>query len=312
MLRVNVRLIDGRTNEQIWTERFEKPFRELFNLQDEIVRRIIEQLPSKISDAERKRLAKRYTSNLEAYDFFLRGQALFLVRRTADNEQSRSFFRHALELDPKFARAYASLAMTYAMDYRLRPSGDSSPALARASELAETARLIDPDIPEIHWALAFVHVQSRRHDRAIESLQKALALDRSYADAYALMGGIYTYSGQPAKAIPLLRTAMRLNPDGGYLYFQILGRAYLFGNDIEQALINLQEAIARNPADLETHIYLAAAMVAAGDRFGADWESEEIRALDADFSIRKWFENYPMTSTQHKERLSELLAKAGL
>jgi predicted Zn-dependent protease len=126
------------------------------------------------------------------------------------------------------------------------------------------------------------------------------------------MGGIYTYIGQPAKAIPLLRTAMRLNPDGGYLYFQILGRAYLFGNDIEQALINLREASARNPVDLETRVYLAAAMVAAGDRQSGEWEAEEIRVLDAGFSTHKWLETYPMTSTEHKKRLSGLLAKLGL
>ena len=70
------------------------------------------------------------------------------------------------------------------------------------------------------------------------------------------MGGIYTYVGEPAKTIPLLRTAMRLNPDGGYLYFLLLGRAYLFENDVEQALINLREALARNPDDLETRVFL--------------------------------------------------------
>ena len=59
------------------------------------------------------------------------------------------------------------------------------------------------------------------------------------------LGGIYTYVGQPARSIPLLRTALRLNPDGGYLYFLLLGRAYLFENDIEQALINLREALRR-------------------------------------------------------------------
>ena len=311
-LRVNVRLSDARTNEQLWSERFERPFSDLFAVQDEIIRSLLEKLPGKLSDAERQRFAKRYTRSLEAYEYFLRGQALFLVRRTEDNEEARAYFRKALELDAKFARAYASLAMTHAMDYRLRPSGDSSPALARAFELAETARLIDPDIPEIHWALGFVHLQSRRYDMAIASLRRALELDPSYADAYALIGGIYTYIGYPAKAIPLLRTAMRLNPDGGYLYFQILGRAYLFENDIEQALINLREASARNPVDLETRVYLAAAMVAAGDRNGAEWEAEEIRALDAGFSMRKWFETYPMASAEHKDRLSRLLAKLAL
>ena len=311
-LRVNVRLIDARTNEQLWSERFERPFRDLFAVQDEIIHRLVEKLPGKVSEAEQRRLAKRYTQSLEAYEHFLRGQALFMVRRTEDNEEARSHFRRAIELDAKFARAYASLAMTHAMDYRLRPSGDASPSLARAFELAESARLIDPDIPEIHWALAFVHVQSRRHDKAIESLRKALHLDPSYADAYALMGGIYTYTGQSPKTIPLLRTAMRLNPDGGYLYFQILGRAYLFENDLEQALINLRVASARNPVDLEARVYLAAALVAAGDRQGAEWEAEEIRALDPGFSMRKWLETYPMTSAPHREKLSGLIAKAGL
>ncbi len=312
LLRVNLRLIDARSNEQLWSERFEGPFRDLFGIQNEITRRVIEQLPGKVSNAERQRVAIRYTHSLEAYDYFLRGQALFLVRRSEDNEQARSLFRKALELDSKFARAYASLAMTYAIEFRLRPTADSTPALKRAFELAESARMINPDIPEIHWALGFVQLQDRRYEKALGSLRKALDLDPSYADAYALMGGIYTYTGAPERAIPLLRTAMRLNPDGGYLYFQILGRAYLFENDIEQSLLNLREALARNPVDLETRVYLAAAMVAGGDRFGAEWEAEEIRALDSGFSMRKWFETYPMNSARHKARLSGLLAQVGL
>ncbi|MGQ0749009.1 MAG: winged helix-turn-helix domain-containing protein [Betaproteobacteria bacterium] len=311
-LRINVRLIDAQTKDQLWSERFERPFHALFGVQDEITRSLVERLPAKVSEAERRRLAKRYTRNLEAYEHFVRGQALFLARRSEDNEQARAYFRRAIDLDPKFARAYASLAMTYALEYRLRPAGDASSSLTRAFELAETARMIDPDIPEIHWAFGFIHVQSRRHEKAIESLQKALGLDRSYADAYALMGGIHTYVGQSGKTIPLLRTAMRLNPDGGYLYYQILGRAYLFENDIEQAIINLREAAARNPVDLETRVYLAAANVAAGNKTAAEWEAEEIRALDAGFSMRRWLATYPMTSVRHREQLSQLLAGLGL
>ncbi|MFZ1908740.1 MAG: tetratricopeptide repeat protein, partial [Burkholderiales bacterium] len=311
-LRINVRLIDTGSGQQLWSERYERPYGDLFKVQDELTRKLTQVLPGKLSDAVRQRLARPYTRSLEAYDDFLRGQALFLVRRSEDNEQARDFYRKALELDPNFARAYAGLAMTYAMDYRLRPTGGSSPALARASELAESARQIDPEIPEVYWALAFVDAQSRRHRKAIESLQRAIDLNPSYADAYALMGGIYTYIGQPAKSIPLLRTAMHLNPDGGHLYFLLLGRAYLFEHDAEQALINLRQASARNPADLETRLYLAAALVAAEDRPDAEWEADQIRTVDPGFALPRWLESYPLTDARESKELRGLLALAGL
>ena len=311
-LRINIRLIDSRTNEQLWSQRIERPFGDLLAIQNEISRSVVEHLPGTISDAEQKRLAKRYTNSPEAYEHFLRAQSLFLVRRTGENQQARALYSKALELDPKFARAYAGLAMTYAMDYRYQHSAESSATLTRALELADTARLIDPDIPDVYWALGFVHVQSQRHDQAIQSLQRAIALNPSYADAYAFMGGIYTYVGQPAKSIPLLRTALRLNPDGGSLYYLLLGRAYLFENDIEQALINLREALARNPDNIETRVYLAAALVAARNISAAEWEADEIRAYQHGFSTRSWLETYPLTSKPHKDRLLELLAKVGL
>jgi adenylate cyclase len=311
-LRVNIHLVDTGTNQQLWSERFERPFGDLFAVQDDIVRRLTEVLPGELANAAREKLARRYTRSLEAYDYFLHAQTLFLVRQAGENEEARDLYRKALERDPKFARAYAGLAMTYAMDYRLRPSGASSPVLARAFELAETARLIDPEIPEVYWALAFVHAQSRRHDQALQHLRRAIELNRSFADAYAFMGGIYNYIGQSAKTIPLLRTALRLNPDGGYLYFLILGRAYLFENDIEQALINLRQAAARNPVDLEARVFLAAALAAAGNDVAAEWEGVEIRSIDTAFSVHTWLQSYPMSSPQYLERLEKLLVKAGL
>ena len=311
-IRINVRLIDTRTNAQLWSERFERPPGDLFAVQDEIVRKLAEALPARLNDSERARLAHRHTRSLEAYDLFLRAQALFLARGARENLEARELYRKAIELDPKFARAYAGLAMTHAIDHRLSPASDPAPSLERALQLAETAREIDPDIAEVHWSLGFVHAQARRHPQAIESLQRAIELNRSFADAYALMGGIFTYLGQPAKSIPLLRTALRLEPDGGYLYYLLLGRAYFFENDLEQALINLRAALSRNPADLETHIYLAAVLGASGNASGAEWEAQEIRSLDRGFTARKWLDAYPMSSPVHREKLARELAKSAL
>ncbi len=312
ILRIGVHLVDTRTGEQLWSERFEQPFGDLLKVQDEIVTRLMRSLPAKVSRAERERLARRYTSSLAAYDLFLRAKALFLARGPRENREARALYLKAVEADPRFARAYAGLAMTYAIDHRLRGTAPQPGDLDRAKALAESARLIDPDIAEVHWALGFVLAQGRHHEAAIASLESAIELNRSFADAYALMGGVRTYMGQPEKSIPLLRTAMRLNPESGYLYYLLLGRAYLFENDLEQARINLKEAVARNPADLESHIYLAAASAAAGDRAGADWEVQEIRALDRGFTVRAWLDSYPLTSAPLRKRLEELLAKAGL
>jgi TolB-like protein/Tfp pilus assembly protein PilF len=311
-LRISVFLVDTATHEQLWAGRFERPYRDLFAVQDEVTRKVLDVLPAKVGETERRRAAKRYTHSLAAYDAFQRAQAAFLVRSSADNGEARALYLRAIELDPKFARAYASLALTYAMEYRLGTAAAPSRALDRAFELAETARQIDPDIPQVYWALGFVYAQGRRHAKASQALERAIELDPSYADAYALLGGIRTYVGQPAESIRLLRTAMRLNPDGGYLYYLLLGRAYLFEDDVEQALINLHEASRRNPVDIETRVFLAAALAATGDLAGARWQADEIRSLQPAFSAGAWLDTYPMTSTRQRERLLALLGNVPL
>ena len=310
-LRVNVRLVDASSGVVLWSERFERPYADLFAVQYEIIRNLAGTLPARMSEVERARLAKRHTRSLEAYDHFLQARSLFLVREADANERARALYRRAIELDPVFARAYSGLAMTYAIEPRLRPALDPAPAMARALELAETARQADPDIAEVQWALGFIHVQGRRHKEAIAALERAIEINPSFADAHALLGGVQTYIGQPARTLPLLRNAMRLDPVGGYLYYLVLGRAYFFQDDLEQALINLREAVSRNPADVETRLYLAASLARTGDVAAARWEVEEARSLQRDLSLARWLEGYPLASDALREKLRRGLVEAG-
>lgn len=310
-LRLHVHLTDAETGKQLWSERFDRTLSGFFAIQDELGPKILKILPAKVSEAELRRMAQRHTRNLEAYETFQRGQSALLVRQKAENETAREMFRRAIALDAAFARAYAGLALTYAADHRYQWTADGAAALDRAFELARTAYQINPDVPETYWVLAFVHVERRQHEQALQHLETAVRLYPSFADGYALMGGVNTYVGRPADTVRLLRAAMRLNPQGGYLYFQNLGRAYFFLGDLEQARVNLEQALLRNPVNLETLVYMAALHVAAGDRAAAAWEAEEIRALQPGFTIRRWLETYPMTDAAQKTKLVKALGELG-
>src|SRR5437870_1144587 len=311
-LRLHVFLTEQGTGRQLWSERFDRSLTDLFAIQDELGPKIVRMLPAKVSEAELRRMAQRHTRNLQAYEHFQHGQAALLVRQKSGNETARQMFRRAIDLDKTFARAYSGLALTYAADYRNQWTADAAGALEPAFELARTANEINPDIPETYWTLAYVHAQRREHQQALKHLERSVTLYPSFADGYALMASVKTFAGQPAASIPLMRTAMRLNPRSGYLYFLVLGRAYFFLGDLEQARLNLEESLKRNPEYLETHVYLAALEVASGGTPSAGWEADQIRALEPAFSAQRWLDNYPMTDNGQKTKLLRALDSLGL
>jgi DNA-binding winged helix-turn-helix (wHTH) protein/TolB-like protein/Tfp pilus assembly protein PilF len=309
LIGVHIRLVDTASQRQLWSRRYERALGDIFQVQRSISRDVVHQLALEVSTADLERLASRYTPNLLAYEDFLRGQAELLLREREANTTARRWYRQAIERDPNFARAYAGLALSYAADYRNHWTEDGEKALRQAQEMAQTGAQIDPDIREVYWVLGYVAAQYRQHQVALAHLERALEIDYSYADAYALMGGINTYLGRPELSIGLLRKALRLNQNAGYLYYLLLGRAYYFMGSYEQALINLRESLARNPMILETHIYLLATAVAQQDTDTADWETEEIRMIAPGFKGNAWLATYPMSDEGQRKLLADVLTR---
>lgn len=306
-IRLQVQLFDAQTGGQLWSDRFEAAVNELFDVQDELDRRILGVLPVKVSEAERQRMAERYTRNLDAYETYQRGQLSLQTRRRDDNELARNLFLNAIALDAAFARAYVGLAMTYTAEFRNQWAVDGSLALQRALELAGTAFRINPDIPETCWVLAFVHSHRHEHQEALSYLNRALSLNPSFADGYALKGAVLTSTGRAAEGVLLLHDAMRLAPQSGYTYFMLLGRAYFALGQLEQARIYLQHALTRNPEFVDAHAYLAATLLAQGDQAAARWEADEIRALNPRFTAAAWLKSNPTADPALKAKLTSLL-----
>jgi len=311
-LRLNLTLRDLSDGHAVWSERYEREMRDLFELQDAVVARVLEVLPVRVDRAQTARIAQRSTRNLDAWQLFAAAQADLLARRRERNDEARALYWKAIERDPAFARAYAGLAMTHALAYQQGWASDGEAALNRALEFAQTSQRLRPDLPEARWVAAFVATQRRQHAEALRLLDEATNLNPSYADAYALQGGIRTYIGQAAQALPLLLDAMRLNPDAGSLYFLLLGRAYYFVGDVEQAGFNLTRAIERNPESVEARVYLALTLALAGQRDEAQWQVLEIRQLDPAFASERWLATYPLIDTALRTRLREATRDIGL
>jgi Tfp pilus assembly protein PilF len=218
----------------------------------------------------------------------------------------------ALEHDPTFARAYAASALSHVRDVRYGFARDSKTAMARAMALATTARQIDPELPQARFALAFVYLHQREHAAALAQLDEALRLDPAYGDAYGLKAHIRLDQGRIEEAVELVRMAMRLAARPTQIHFLLLGRAYYLAGDTEQALINLREAKARNTGDLEARVYLAATFALLGRAADAEWEAEEIRALQPAFRADAWLRTYPIVDRAQRQRLGADLARLGL
>src|SRR5262249_1479005 len=156
-------------------ERFDRPFTDIFALQDEIVQKIVTTLKLQLTLEEQGYIARKHTDNLEAYDYLLRGiEPFFRLTQETDN-QARQMFEKAVALDPQYAEAYAWLSFTNYQEWVFRWSADPQ-TLERAWALAQQALALDNSLPRAHSLLSNVYAQKHQYDQAIAEGERAIAL----------------------------------------------------------------------------------------------------------------------------------------
>src|SRR5262249_50422326 len=132
------KLVDATTGHRLWSERYDRPLKDIFALQDEIVQKIVTTLRLQLALEEQGHIVRRHTDNLEAYDAYLRGREYALRFTKETNVQARQMFEQALALDPQYAEAYAGLGATYWLEWVFRWSADPQ-TLGRTLALARQA-----------------------------------------------------------------------------------------------------------------------------------------------------------------------------
>jgi adenylate cyclase len=255
-VRITAQLLDATTGGHLWTERFDRPFTDIFALQDEIVRKIATTLKLQLTLQEQGVIVRKHTDNLEAYDYYLRGVEHVMRTTKETNAQARQMFEKALALDPQYAEACARLSHTYYLEWIWRWSADPQ-TLERALALAQQALALDDSLPRAHSLLGLVYALQRQPEQALAEGERAIALDPNYADSYMWQAEVLTLAGRPEDALRMVEQAMRLNPHYPPAYSFDLGWAYVLTGRYAEAIAPLKETISRSPNHLAAHLWLA-------------------------------------------------------
>ena len=313
-VRITAQLIDATSGGHLWADRYDRDLTDIFEVQDDVTHRIVEALKVTLSPAEKAQLNDSGTSNIEAYDCALRGREVLLgnPKSRSTFEQSKAFFIRAIEIDPKYAQAYAGLGFAYMFDYQNRWSDDPDGSLPLAKHYAEQAIEKNPKDPLARIVAAVAATFDRDLDRAKSEVDAALALNPNLAMAYNVLGGICSYSGQPLEAIPMIERAMRLDPAASHQYLHFLGMAYLLAGKYETAATLLRQRILLVPETDFSRSALASALGHLGEVEEARRIWRELKEINPNYSFSEHFSRLPFKREEDVQRVAEGLAKAGL
>jgi tetratricopeptide (TPR) repeat protein len=213
-VRINVQLIDGATGTNLWAERYDRAYEQIFTLQDEVIGRIVEALSVRLSDGERTQITRLPTRNLDAYDYYTRAEqkAYDLTERSL--REALFLYQKAIALDPQFSDAYAGYAraLVDVVSFDYQPVLISTVARQQAYEAADRALQLNAETPRAYAAVGILQSLDGDHDKAIASVQKAVTLAPNSADAELNMAVVLIYAGLQPEALAAMERVLRLNP----------------------------------------------------------------------------------------------------
>ncbi len=267
-LRISVELIDIETEEQLWAETYKGTIADVFDIQEQVSKQIVEALMLKLSPKEKIVLTKRSTDNPEAFDCYLRARD-FLYRLTKNNVQfAVQLFQKAIELDNRYAVAYAGLGEAYATLYNYFEANET--LLDKAIEASLKALMYDSTLSEAYAALGLAYFDRKELDEAVTATQRAIELDPNNYIAYWILGRIYHSTDREIEAAELFKKTIALNENFYSAHNDLLMVYERLGDKAKHeetmaALIKFFPSyLSQHPDDARGQMYFAIHLATAG------------------------------------------------
>jgi TolB-like protein/tetratricopeptide (TPR) repeat protein len=311
-VRITAQLIDATSGGHLWAERFDRDLTDIFAVQDDVTQQIVGALAVNLTEGDRQRLATEQTDNMEAYDYYLRGRELWHRMTKETNIAARDLLQRAIELDPKFAPAFAFLAVANILDYANQWSPSSSRSLKQAEVFATRAVALDDRYPWAHWALGIVELYSRRHDLAIREAKRTISLAPNLAEGHESLGNALHYAGRPEEALACFDRGMALNPYYPDIFLHFQAQATFQLGRFEEAVRILKRRLVRNPGTDVSRVLLAASYGHLGRFEEARHEWQEAFRVNPDYSLEHRRKVLPYKDPEDFELVVDGLRKASL
>lgn len=312
-VRINAQLIDARSGGHLWADRFDRELTDIFEVQDEVTRRIVDALKVTLTPAEEALIADNTATNVEAHDLFLHARELLSGSKTrATFEEAIPLLKRAIELDPEYGEPYAGLALAYVFDFQNRWTDDPDRSLDTALDYVDKAIEKAPNDPYGHHIAAIVAAFRRDYERNWREIETALELSPNYAMALASKGAALTFSGRPEEALPILDRAMRLDPQGAEQFLHFVGLAHLLSGNFETSAAEFRERIRLVPDTDFSRVYLASALAYQGETDEAREAWREMEEINPDYSFEAHMSRAPFRRQEEIDFIRDGLRKAGL
>ena len=292
VLELSIFETDGSSNITVFSKAGN--ITDLISDRSKLVSAVLNDLDVPLSNAELQNAIQQGTLNIEAFEEFLKGDYRFDLRTTEDIEAAEQHFNNAIKIDPNFARPYGYLSIlhTRIVDPIIASSFDPL-EVEHSTYLADlTSRVavaLGPNVPEALFARSLVETFILgQHESALTTVDTALSLKPSYADALALKASVLNELGNFDAATAALDKAKGLRPGYPVEYIIIEAGTRLMQEDWSEGKRLAEATIERLPEYVDGYVYLICADIALENFDDALWSYEELLILDPDFEIEKW------------------------